>query len=128
MNFKFNQRGLEMKRIFIGVMLSLFLVSASIASDAQFRSCQAKLEKAQQIELLADIELRTGRVDVTVGPTFYDIPFHAKTGFAETLNCFLNAGETGSKKACNEIRFIDWRSGNAIGKYSRCKLVLRRQP
>lgn len=99
-------------------------MSPAHADDAALKACQARLIIAQQTALLMDIQVKTGHFAVTVGPTFYSVPFTTKEGFAETLNCLFNIGESGPKSLCNDIRFINWRTGNEDGKYSWCKLKI----
>lgn len=55
---------------------------------------------------------------VMAGATYYRMPYDAKTGFAETLNCFFNAGKTG----CQSFNITHWRSGKITDRFSRCDL------
>ena len=114
-----------MKRVLILIIVTLFSYSNSaVADDVRLKACQKKLKKAQELNMLVDIKVKTGHFDVIVGPTFYSVPFDAKEGFAETLNCLFNVGESGPKSLCNDIRFVNWRTGNEDGKYSWCKLKI----
>ncbi len=82
-------------------------------SNARFKACRAKLKKAHSLDLLYDLNLEGGYPRVIAGPTFFQIPIDAKQGFAETVNCFLTAGDN---KFVN-FEILDWRTGKAIGRY-----------
>lgn len=92
------------------------------ASDARFEACKKKLKKAQQIDLLSNLEMQGYGAHVVVGPTFYTIPFDAKEGFAETVNCFLMAGAGGGMAF--DLR--DWRTDEVVAHWNGYKLVMRR--
>jgi hypothetical protein len=114
-----------MTRTLLAILIGVHLCSRAFASnEAHLKQCQAKLKKAQQLGMLLDIRVNNEHFDVVVGPTFYNVPFHSKERFAETLNCLLNAGETGPKRLCNEIDFLNWQTGKLDGKYSSCQLTL----
>jgi hypothetical protein len=113
-----------MRRVLITIIIFLSCATTAVADDARLKACQKKLKKAQELDMLVNIKVKTGHFDVIVGPTFYSVPFDAKEGFAETLNCLFNVGESGPKSLCNDIRFINWRTGNEDGKYSWCKLEI----
>ena len=106
-------------------LLICFSTTTYAANDAALKSCQSKLRKAQSLDLLVDINVKSGYFNVVVGPTFYKIQFDSKEGFAETLNCVFNMGESGPKSLCNEIRFVNWRTGNEDARYSWCKLKVK---
>lgn len=113
-----------MKRI-ISLIFAISITSGAVAADeAMLRSCQDTLKKSQKLSMLVNIKVKTGHFDVIVGPTFYSVPFDTKVTFAEKLNCVFNVGDTGPQSACNDIRFINWRTGNEDGKYSWCKLKI----
>lgn len=112
-----------MKAIFIAVVVAL-LIPAAYADNQPLKACQAKLIVAQKTGMLMDIQVKTGHFEVMVGPTFYTVPFTTKEGFAETLNCLFNIGESGPKSLCNDIRFINWLTGKEDGKYSWCQLKI----
>lgn len=114
-----------MRVLLAAVILSVsFSAIATTADESRLKACQAKLKKAQKLDMLVNIKVQSGHFDVIVGPTFYTVPFDAKEGFAETLNCLFNVGEAGPKSACNDIRFVNWRNGKEDGKYSWCKLEI----
>jgi hypothetical protein len=51
---------------------------------------------------------------VVVGPTFFNIPIDAKQVFADTVNCFLTAGQSDKHISFD---LLDWRTGKAVGRY-----------
>lgn len=51
---------------------------------------------------------------MVVGATFITMPIDAKEGFADTVNCFLMAGESG--KYIN-FDVLHWQTGKAIGRF-----------
>lgn len=106
------------------VLFMALLSGGAVADEARLKTCQAKLKQAQKIDILVGIKVKPGRFLVTVGQTFYQMPFDAKEGFAENLNCLFNAGDSGPKSLCNEIRFIHWQTGKTDGEYSWCKLKM----
>lgn len=106
------------------VLFMALLSGGAVADEARLKTCQAKLKQAQKIDILVGIKVKPGRFLVTVGQTFYQMPFDAKEGFAENLNCLFNAGDSGPKSLCNEIHFIHWQTGKTDGEYSWCKLKM----
>jgi len=64
-----------------------------VEENQRFEECRGKLKKAQQLDLLHDLKLDGGLPTVVVGPTFYTIPFETKQAFADTVNCFVTAGQ-----------------------------------
>lgn len=90
------------------------------ATDVRFEACRSKLKKAKQLDVLYDLSWQLPREPrVLVGPTFFNIPVDAKEGFADTVNCFLAAG---ASDKCVNFNLLDWRTGNAIARYSSCRL------
>lgn len=64
---------------------------AAPTQDAE--ECRRKLAEAQRLGVLTDLDWKPGKAPhVVVGPTFFSMPFDAKQGFAETVNCFLMNG------------------------------------
>jgi hypothetical protein len=99
--------------------LALLLAAASThASDAALESCRAKLKQAQQLDVLTDLQWKGPRLHVVAGRTYYTMPFHAKEGFADTINCFAMAGKSG----CLSFDILNWNTGKATDRYSGCKL------
>ena len=90
------------------------------AGDAEFEQCRAKLKKAQQIDLLYDLKFDKGKAPyVVVGSTYFTIPFDAKEGFAETISCFLVAGDTDK---CINFELLDYRTNKPVAAFKNCKL------
>ena len=99
--------------------LLMILVSLSAsADDVALEVCRAKLKQAQKLEVLTDLQWKGARLHVVAGPTYYTMPFHAKEGFADTVNCFAMAG----RRDCLSFDILHWRSGKATERYSNCKL------
>ena len=92
----------------------------TVEANQRFEECREKLKKAQQLEVLYNLELKRAMPKVVVGPTFYSIPIDAKQGFADTVNCFLMTGEP------NYIDFdlSDWQSGKRVARYTRGRLKM----
>lgn len=102
-----------------GPLLLLFACLPALGNDAALEACRSKLKAAQKLEVLADLQWKGARLHVVAGPTYYQMPFHAKEGFADTVNCFALAGKTG----CLSFDVIHWRSGKASDRYHACKLT-----
>lgn len=67
------------------------------AQQAAAEGCRAKLNEARDLGVLHDLDYKPGKTPkVVVGPTFLQLPFEAKEGFAATVNCFLLGGTGGS--------------------------------
>jgi hypothetical protein len=105
--------------VIIGIVVS---ATAFAADDKRLEQCRSKLKQAQKLDLLYNMDWKKTREPVViVGPTFYQIPFDAKEGFAETLNCFFMAGDSG--KYIN-FDLLDWRTNKRVARYSYGKLNL----
>lgn len=104
-------------RLQIGLLLVIFSSSTS-ANDVKLEQCRAKLKQAQKLEVLYDLKWNGPSLHVVAGPTYYRMPFDAKEGFADTVNCFVNVG----KDACLTFDIKHWRTGKATDQYHRCKL------
>lgn len=100
-------------------LLLILAALPALANDAQLESCRAKLKQAQKLEVLSDLQWKSTRLHVVAGPTYYSMPFHAKEGFADTVNCFAMAGKSG----CLSFDILHWRTGRASDHYSGCKLA-----
>lgn len=88
------------------------------AGDAELEACRSKLKQAQKLEVLRDLQWKGPKLHVVAGSTYYQMPFDAKEGFADTVNCFAMAGKTG----CLSFEILHWRSGKATDRYHACKL------
>ena len=104
-------------------MLAILATTAAFAApgdSARLDACRDKLKKAQKPEVLYDMKWEAGKGPrVLVGPTYHRIPFDAKEGFAEALNCFFNAGEQGK---CMNFDLRDYRSGSVVHHFRNCRL------
>lgn len=90
--------------------------------NASLEQCREKLKAAAQLDLLKDMSFDNGRPRVVIGPTWHQIDFSAKEGFAQTAACFFLAGD--STKA---IRFdiTDSMTGKPVATWSYTKLVVK---
>lgn len=107
-----------MKRIlFLAAILAAPLAHAK--DNARFEQCRAKLQQAQKLEVLYDLQWEKAREPrVVVGPTFFRMPIDAKEGFVDTVNCFLMAGEAGK---CINFPVRSWNTGKAVGRFENCR-------
>lgn len=95
------------------------MAAASVhASEATLETCRAKLKQAQKLDVLTDLQWKGTRLHVVAGSTYYRMAFHAKEGFADTINCFVMAG----KSDCLSFDILHWRTGKATDRYNNCKL------
>jgi hypothetical protein len=92
----------------------------AIEAEKRFEDCREKLKKAQQLEVLYNLEWNRAIPKVVVGPTFYFIAIDAKEGFADTVNCFLMVGES---KYLN-FDLLDWQTGKRVARYSAGRLKM----
>jgi hypothetical protein len=110
-----------MKRLATAFLLVL-ASQAAMADDARFEACKAKLKKANELDLLYAFDWKPPAAPhVLVGPTFFKIPIDAKEGFAETLNCFLMAGDEGQ---CVNFPLKHWQTGKAVAEFKNCRLKM----
>ncbi len=90
--------------------------------EQRFEECRSKLKKAQKLDLLHDLDWKSGSVKprVVVGPTFYRADFSAKQAFAKTVNCFLMGGST------DVINFdlLDWRTEKRVARFKYGELKM----
>ena len=69
--------------------------------------------------MLYDLDWKLPRKPyVVVGPQFLAVPIDAKSGFAETVNCFLTAGKA---DYCVDFDLLHWNSGRTIGRFANCR-------
>ena len=105
------------------LLMTLTYAVDTWAGEKEFEACRKKMVKAQKLEVLYDIQLKS-EAKIYVGPTFFTIPIDAKQGFADTANCLLSGGETGKKAVCVPMTFYHWQTGKAVAEYSMCKLTM----
>ena len=79
-----------------------------------FETCRAKLKKAKTLDVLYDLK-STMPPTVIAGPTYSEIPYDAKEGFAETVNCFLMAG---SSDGGYKFDILDYRTHRVLDTWS----------
>jgi len=91
------------------------------AMDKKFEECREKLKEAQQLGMLYNLDMRAGRPLVVVGPTFYNVAFDAKQGFANTINGFLMTGED----KFIDFELLDYRTNKVVAKYSYGRLEMK---
>jgi hypothetical protein len=94
-------------------------LSFSATAEANnLEACRAKLKQAQKLEVLYDMKWQGPALYVAAGPTYYKMPFDAKEGFADTVNCFAMAGKAG----CLSFDITHWMTGRPTDRYHMCKL------
>jgi len=92
-------------------------------SDAVFNTCKAKLVKAHELGVLYAFDWKPPKEPyVVAGKTFFAIAIDAKEGFAETVSCFLVAGESGK---CANFNILHWQTGKAVGRFQNCRLKMK---
>ena len=111
----FIKKGQKMKNMLL--LLGLFLPVADAWADSQkdFKLCQKKLKAAQKLDLLYDLKMDPPEAVVVVGPTFATLPFEAKEGFAETINCFFTVGK---KDKYFNFSLLDYLTHKQVARYS----------
>jgi hypothetical protein len=92
-----------------------FAGNVNALTDKRFEACKASLLKAQQIDVLNNLDWRPPREpQVVVGATFYIMPFDAKKGFVDIVNCFLVSGKSDKHMSFD---LLDWQTGKRVGRY-----------
>jgi hypothetical protein len=108
----------------VAALLILIASNGSLAAatddDKRFYACRDKLKLAQKNDLLYDLQWSGDTPPlVVVGPIFEPLPFDAKQGFADTVNCLLMAGRSG--KFIN-FDLLDWRTHKRVARYQYGKI------
>lgn len=109
--------------VFVAASTIIQMASATLsrADNARFDECRAKLVKAQKLEVLYAFDWKPPKAPyVVAGATFMSMPIDAKEGFAETVNCFLMAGDSG----CINFDVLHWQTGKAIGRFKNCRFSM----
>lgn len=115
-----------MKNKHLLVITLVAIAAIPMHAADRFETCKAKLVKAQKLGVLRDLKWKgTAEPTVVVGPTFLDMAFDGKEGFAETVNCFLVTGDP--KKFVN-FDVVEWRNGTTVGRFSYGKLKMYGKP
>ncbi len=103
------------------VLATAISSNAVAANEAKFNECRSKLVAAQKLDLLVGLDYKSVPPSVTVGKTFFTLPYDAKQGFAEAVNCVLNRGES------TYINFdmLDWRTNKVVAQWSYGKVKVK---
>lgn len=103
------------------LLLSVGMASAG-PTEKKFEACRAKLKQAQKLDVVYNMDWKKGQEPlVVVGPTFFKIPFDAKEGFADTVNCFLMVG----KDQYINFDLLDYRTNKVVAEYRYGKLRMK---
>ena len=101
----------------------LLISSTGIALGADdLETCRQKLIQAQRLDVLVDLDWKPKRQPkVVVGSTFFSLPFETKQAFAETVNCFLLAGQP------NYINFdiLEQMNHRVVGRWENGRLKMK---
>lgn len=104
------------------VLLLFTSVASAGPEEKRFEACRAKLIQAQKLDLLYNLEWKKVHAPlVVVGPTFDKLPFDAKEGFADTVNCFLMVG----KKQYINFDLLDYKTNKVVAEYRYGKLRMK---
>ena len=98
-------------------------ISAQIESEAEATkaphdTCNAKLQRAKELDMLYDVGVREAGIQVLVGPTYFTVPIDEKKEFAEVVNCVLLNGAGGG------IAFdlVHWQTGKRVARWNGYQL------
>lgn len=113
--------GLTVIGSFIGGTPSTSTELPTVEETEDQQRCRAKLDKARRLDVLRELEWMPGRTPtVVVGPAFFLMPFHAKQGFAATVNCSLLSGTQTSVN----FPLLDSVSHREIGEWKHGRLKM----
>lgn len=90
------------------------------AKRARYADCKEKLKKAQELEMIYDIQAKGASLKVLVGPTFFTVPIDTKQGFGEVVNCVILEGGSGGIP----YPFIHWQTGKRVGSWNGYKVEM----
>lgn len=106
-------------------LLTLLLCAMAMGAtpnNQRLELCRQKLKAAQRLDLLYALDWQPPRAPyVVAGPTFEKIPFDAKAGFAQAVNCFLVAGND----ELVTFDVLDWQTGKPVAHWSNGQLKVR---
>lgn len=88
------------------------------AVQNSYNACNAKLQKAKELEMLYDIGGHGARIQVFVGPTYFTVPIDAKKGFVEVVNCVMVKGTGGGVP----FELIHWQTGKRVANWNGYRL------
>ena len=92
--------------------------SEAKAAKATYDACNAKLQKAKELDMLSDVGVRGASIQVLVGPTYFTVPIDEKKGFAEVVNCVLVKGTGGEMS----FDLIHWQTGKRVASWNGYRL------
>ena len=92
--------------------------SEAEATKAPHDACNAKLQKAKELDMLSDVGVRGASIQVLVGPTYFTVSIDEKKEFAEVVNCVLLKGAGGG------IAFdlVHWQTGKRVASWNGYRL------
>ena len=98
--------------------ISAHIESEAEATKAPHDACNAKLQRAKELDMLYDVGVREAGIQVLVGPTYFTVPIDEKNGFAEVVNCVLLNGAGGG------IAFdlVHWQTGKRVARWNGYQL------
>lgn len=88
------------------------------AAQTQYDTCNVKLAKAKELNMLYDIGGKAASIQVFVGPTYFTVPIDAKKGFTEVVNCVLVKGSGGGVP----FDLIHWQTGKRVAHWNGYRL------
>ncbi len=100
----------------LSAFIFLTTVAQPRADEAKFEECRLKLVKAQDLGVLYDLKMKAPRFEVVVGETFFQMPYDAKKGFVDTVNCWVR--EASSDRTMLPFTLIYWQTGKRVGEFS----------
>jgi len=93
------------------------------AQNAAFEVCKQKLQQASELGVLYAFDWKPPKKPyVVAGSTFFDMAIDGKQGFAETVNCFLMAGDSSSMV---NFDILHWQTGQPVAEFSYGKLKMK---
>lgn len=93
------------------------------AQDAAFEVCKKKLQLANELGVLYAFDWKPPQEPyVVAGSTFFDMAIDGKQGFAETVNCFLMAGDDSHMM---NFDILHWQTGRPVAEFSYGKLKMK---
>jgi|CXWL01.1.fsa_nt_gi hypothetical protein len=90
------------------------------AQKARYAGCTEKLKKAQELDMIHDMQSKGASFKVLVGPTFFTVPIDAKQGFGEVVNCVILKGGSGGIS----YDFVHWQTGKRVGSWNGYKVEM----
>lgn len=117
---------MDIRKALVFSVIAVFILAnfpVAAADDQTFEACKLKLQKANELGVLYAFDWKPPKEPhVVAGKTFFSISIDAKEGFAETLSCFLVAGDTSK---CANFDILHWQTGKAVGRFQNCRLKMK---